>query len=198
MNICKPAAALLLIVAGATAQAASLTLVPSAATVAPGGAFTVNLVLDATSAPGMHPGTFSGQILLDFNNTQLSYGGFVAALGASGASDDVTFYLPPAVATTGNSQTVSFGFVKPGDVGTVGTFSFTALGAPGTLAKLGLVDGDNFFESSFVNKMPTDQRFTPLITGAQVSIVPLPAGIWLLATAVGALGLRRRFRPTVG
>ena len=191
MNICKPAAALLLIVAGATAQAASLTLVPSAATVAPGGAFTVNLVLDATSAPGMQPGIFSGQIALDFDKSKLSYGGFVASSG-------VTFYLPPAVATTGNAQTVSFGFVKPGDVGTVGTFSFTALGAPGTLARLGLVDGDDFFGSSFVNKMPTDQRFTPLITGAQVSIVPLPAGIWLLGTAVGALGLRRRFRRTAG
>ena len=191
MNICKPAAALLLIIAGATAQAASLTLVPSAATVAPGGAFTVNLVLDATGTPGMHPGTFSGQILLDFNNTQLSYGGFVAASG-------VTFYLPPAGATNGNTQTVGFGFVKPGDVGTVGTFSFTALGAPGTLARLGLVDGDDFFGSSFVNNVPTDQRFTPIITGAQVSIVPLPASLWLLGTAVGALGLRRRFRPTAG
>ena len=40
-------------------------------------------------------------------------------------------------------------------MGTVGTFSFTALGAPGTLATLGLVDGDDFFGSSFVNKMPT-------------------------------------------
>ncbi|MSR08881.1 MAG: VPLPA-CTERM sorting domain-containing protein [Gammaproteobacteria bacterium] len=189
MNICKPAAALLLIIAGATAQAASLTLVPSAATVAPGGAFTVNLVLDATSAPGFHPGIFSGQILLDFDNSELTYGGFVA-------SSDVTFYLAPTGATTGNTQTVSFGFVKPGDVGTVGTFSFTALGAPGTLAELGLVDGDDFFGSSFVNNIPTEQRFTPLITGAQVSIVPLPAGLWLLGTAVGALALRRRFRTT--
>ncbi len=189
MNICKPAGALLLIIAGATAQAASLTLVPSAATVAPGGAFTVNLVLDATSAPGTHPGIFSGQILLDFDNSELTYGGFVA-------SSDVTFYLALTGATTGNTQTVGFGFVKPGDVGTVGTFSFTALGAPGTLAELGLVDGDNFFGSSFVNNIPTEQRFTPLITGAQVSIVPLPAGLWLLGTAVGALALRRRFRTT--
>ncbi len=191
MNFRTLSAALLLLTAGATAQAASLVLVPSASTVAPNGSFTVNLVLDATSAPGLHPGTFSGQILLDFNKTQLSYGGFAAASG-------VTFYLPTAVATNGNSQTVSFGFIKPGDVGTVGTFSFTALGAPGTLATLGLVDGDDFFGSSFVNKVPTDQRFTPVITGAQVSIVPLPAGIWLLGTAVGALGLRRRFRRTAG
>lgn len=191
MNIRDLATTLLLIAAASTAQAASLTLVPSASTVAQNGAFTVSLVLNAADAPGAHPGLFGGEIIVDFDMTLLTYGGFTLASGVS--------YFPvagvPVIATSGNTQTVRFGFENAVDVGTVGTFSFTAIGNPGSLALLGLADADDF-SGSFANNDPTNQRFDPTFVDAQVSIVPLPAGVWLLGTAVGALAARRRFRRT--
>lgn len=188
MRILTTAIALLLVGAGGPAQAASLALVPSASTVAPNGAFTVNLVLDATGAPGAHPGLYGGEIIVDFDTTLLGYGGFALASG-------VSFFSPPVVATSGTTQTVTFGFDNAPDTGTVGTFTFTALGPVGSLATIGLIDADDF-SGSFASYVPTYQRFYPTFVEAQVNIVPLPAGIWLLGTAVGALGaLRRRARP---
>lgn len=180
------AAALLLIAAGGTAQAASLALVPSAASVAPNGAFTVNLVLDAADAPGAHPGLYGGEIIVNFDTTLLTYGGFTLASG-------VSFFSSPVVATSGNTRTVTFGFDNAPDAGTVGTFSFTALGPVGSLATIGLIDADDF-SGSFASYVPTYQRFYPDFVPAQVNVVPLPAGIWLLGTAVGALAATRR-RP---
>jgi hypothetical protein len=186
MNICKLAAALLLVAAGGTTQAASLALVPSAASVAQNGAFTVNLVLNAADAPGAHPGLYGGEVIVDFDTTLLTYGSFTLASG-------LTFFSSPVVATNGNTQTVTLGFENAPDTGTVGTFSFTAIGTVGSLATIGLVDADDF-SGSFASYVPTYQRFYPTFTGAQVNVVPLPAGIWLLGTAVGALAARRRLR----
>lgn len=188
MNIRDLTATLLLIAAASTAQAASLALVPSASTVVQNGAFTVSLVLNAADAPGPHPGLSGGEIIVDFDKTLLSYSGFTLASG-------VTYFIAPAVATSGNTQTVHFGFENAVDVGTVGTFSFTAIGNPGSLATIGLVDADDF-SGSFANNKDGNHRFTPSFVGTQVNIsaVPLPAGVWLLGTAVGALGARRRFR----
>lgn len=190
MKIRQIAAALLLTVAGNAAQAASLALVPSATTVVENSAFTVDLLLNATDAPGGHPGLFSGEIIVDFDRTLLTYTGFALGPGVNFVPVGAT----PSVATSGNTQTVRLWFENAPDVGPVGTFSFTAIGTPGSVATLGLVDADDF-SGSFVNKFPTDQRFYPVLTGTQVNIsaVPLPAGIWLLGTAVAALAARRRF-----
>lgn len=171
---------------GTLANAASLTLMPSASTVAQNGAFTVNLVLNAADAPGAHPGLFGGEIVIDFNSTLLSYGGFTPTAG-------VSYFAPPVITNNGNNRSVSFGFDNAVDVGTVGIFSFTALGGPGSLAQIGLVDADDF-SGSFASYLPTLQRFYPNFAGAEVNVVPLPAGVWLLGTAVGALVARRRFR----
>ena len=196
MNIRHLTAILLLIAAGSTAQATTLVpsstvaLLPSAGTVTQNSTFTVNLVLDAANAPGAHPGLYGGEIIVDFDKTLLTYTGFTLASG-------VSFYSAPVVTTTGNTQTVRFGFDNAVDVGTVGTFAFTAIGNPGSLAHLGLIDADGF-SGSFASYAPTYQRFYPTFTGTQVNIsaVPLPAGVWLLGTAVGALAARRRFRRT--
>lgn len=189
MKLLKPAAALLLIAAGGIAQAASLALMPSAGTVAQNGSFTVDLVLDAADAGGSPTGLIGGKIVVAFDTTLLTYGGFTLTGGLT--------YFPldggPVLATSGNTQTVTFGFENAPDTGTVGTFSFTAAGAPGSLATLGLADADDLF-GSFANYGPPNHRFYPEFAGAQVSIVPLPAGLWLLGTAVGTLVLRRRFR----
>jgi hypothetical protein len=187
MTIRTLTAALLLIAAGGAAQAASLTLMPSAGTVAQNGSFTVDLMLDAADVvPGANPRSFGGEILVDFDATLLNYTGFSLASG-------VSFYLAPSVTNSGNMQTVRLGFDNAPDMSTVGTFSFTALGGPGSLATLGLADGDDF-SGSFASYAPTYQRFFPDLAGAQINVVPLPAGVWLLGTAIGALAVRRRLR----
>ncbi len=192
MNIRILSAALLLVAASTTIQAASLKLVPSAGTVVQNGSFTVDLVLNASDIPLIaHPNLFGGSIIVDFNKTLLTYGGFSLASGLS-------FFEAPVTTTSGNTQRVTFGFDNAPDVGTVGTFSFTAIGAPGSLASLGLVDADNY-SGSFASYNSGYKRFYPEFTGTQVNIsaVPLPAGVWLLGTAVAALAARRRFRHAV-
>ncbi|MEZ5566305.1 MAG: hypothetical protein R3F24_12760, partial [Gammaproteobacteria bacterium] len=166
-------------------QAASLSLVPSATTVIEGTGFTVDLVLDASDAPGAHPGLYGGEILVDFDNTLLNYNSFTLTSGLS-------FYIDPVTTTTGNTNTVRFGFDNAPDNGTVGTFSFTAAGLPGSLAQIGLVDADDF-SGSFASYVPTYQRFYPDFSGTEVSIsaVPLPAGMWLLGSALGMLPMFR-------
>jgi hypothetical protein len=148
--------------------------------------FTVNLVLTAANAPGWHPGLHSGGISVNFDKTLLTYNSFTLAGG-------LIFFEPVTVATSGNTQTVRLGFQNAPDTGTVGTLSFKAIGPVGSLATLGLADSDDLF-GSFVNKARTDQPYVPDFIGAQVSPVPLPAGAWLLGTAVGVLGACRRFR----
>ena len=81
MHLRNLAAALLLIAAGSAAQAASLALVPSANPVVEDSTFTVNLVLNAADAPGIHPGRHSGAISVDFNSTLLTYNGLTPANG---------------------------------------------------------------------------------------------------------------------
>ncbi len=196
MNYRALAAALLLITIAPGAQAGVVTieagtiqLMPAANTVAQNSPFTIDLVLDASDplVPGTHPGLFSGEIIIDFDTRLLSYDNFTLAGGL------LSFYLSPVVETIGFTQTVHLGFDNAADLGTVGTFNFTAIGSPGSVATIGLVDGDPI-PGSFVNTVPTNQRFIPTATGAQVNIVPAPAGVWLLGTAVGALVIRRRLR----
>jgi hypothetical protein len=190
---------LIALTAGA-AGAASLTLTPGTGTFIASGsakaqqntAFQVNLNLDATGAPGANPGgLFGGNVIVQFDNTLLQYQGFAF----NPAVPALAFFDAPVVSTSGNTQTVTFGFENAPDGATVGTFSFTSIGPVGSLATIGLVDADDF-SGSFASYVPTYQRFYPAFVDAQVNVVPLPAGIWLLGTAIGALGtLRRRSRP---
>jgi hypothetical protein len=188
------AATVLLFAVGSAAQAGTVIVeagtvdLAAPASVAQNSSFLVDLVLDASdlSIPGPHPGLYSGEVIVSFDLTQLTYNSFTLAGG-------VSYYLPPVVATNGNTRTVHLGFDNAPETGTVGTFSFTAIGSPGTLAAIGLADGDPI-PGSFVNTVGTNQRFYPTFTGAEVSIVPAPAGVWLLGTAVGALAIRRRLR----
>ena len=157
---------------------------PSSATVAENGAFTVDLLLDATDAPGDHPGLFGGSIVLSFDPTLLAYGGFALAEG-------VSYFSSPVTGTANGNQTVTLGFENAGDVGAVGTFSFTAIGSAGSIATLGIADSDQFF-GTFVSQVPTNQPFYPEFIGASVEIVPLPGAAWLLVTALGIAGVRTR------
>jgi hypothetical protein len=187
-------ATLLLIVAGTAAQAASLALIPSTVTTQQSGAFTVNLVLNAAGADvkGTHPGQHGGEILVDFDQTLLRYDGFNLASGLG-------LFLSPVITTSGNIQTVHLGFNKAADIGTVGVFSFTAIGSPGSLAVIDLEDADDF-TGSFANYLPNKQDFIPTFIDTQVNItaVPLPASVWLLGSALGTLATRRRLRRNAG
>jgi hypothetical protein len=180
-------AALLALAAGANAGAASLALVPADATVGTGDTVTLDVLLDATGAPGAIPGLYGGQFVVDFDPLLLQYTSFTAASG-------VSFFSPPTVGTRGSRQTVTVGFDNgKGDGTSIGFFRFVALAPPGAIATVGLADADDFF-GTFISYVPTYQPFYPSFSPATVSIVPLPAGAWLLGTALGGLGLLRQRR----
>ncbi len=202
MRIRNLAATLLLMAAGSAAQAASITLVPSAGSVVQNSTFTVNLVLSASDVNpanvlAAHPGLHTARIVVDFDKTLVAYNpaGFLLGPGVSLVPQNAL----PVLDTNGNTQTLSLWYLGAPETGTVATFSFTAIGAPGGLAKFGLADALASGFGSFYNKAPTDKAYYPNILGTQVSIsaVPLPAGVWMLGTAVGALAARRRFRHAV-
>lgn len=166
----------------------SLRLVANPATVGTGTSFTVDVLLDATGAPGAIPGLYGGQFVIDFDPAKLRYDLFTLAPG-------VSFFSSPVTGTSGGRRTVTLGFDNgAGNGSSIGTFTFTALGAPGVLATIGLADADDFF-GTFISYVPTYQPFYPTFTGTQVSIVPAPAAGWLLGTALTGLVLRRRARP---
>ena len=171
-----------------SARAASLSLFPSAGTVVQGATFTVDLFLDAQDAPGSHPGLYGGEILVSFDPTLLSFGSFTTA-------GTVTLFAPVTGGSSGNLATVSLGFENAGDLGVVGSFSFTALGNPGSLAQIGLADADDFI-GTFIAYTPTNRPFYPGFNGTSISIsaVPLPPGAWLLGTALAVLGFQARRR----
>lgn len=168
-------------------HAATLSLAPASGSVAAGTAFSIDLLIDALDAPGDHPGLIGGEILVTFDPTLLTWGGFAPA-GA------VSLYSAPVIGSAGSLQTVSFGFDNAPDSGIAGTLGFTAIGAAGSNATLTLADADDFF-GTFASYTPTYQPFAPAFEGASVAIVPIPAALWLMCPALAALSLVSRRRP---
>ena len=177
-------ATLTALVVSAGAQAATISMQPSAPTVGTGSGFTIDLDIDASDAPGAHPGLYGGQIVIDFNPAQLRYDGFALASGLS-------FFSAPVTGSAGGRQTVTLGFDNATDVGRVGTFSFTALASAGTTATVNIEDADQFF-GTFVSYTPSYQPFTPNFVDTSVQVVPLPGTALLLVTAFAAVAARAR------
>jgi hypothetical protein len=191
MPVCKALfAAGLAVIASLPARAASIHLQASDDIVITDVVFTVELLIDASDAPGAHPGLYGGQIVVDYHPAQLGYVDFTLASG-------VSFFSAPAlgVATGGVRQTVTLGFDNAPDTGLVGTFTFRALAAPEQVATIGISDADSFF-GTFVAYVPTYQPFYPDFTGTSVTTaLPLPGAAWLFPAGVAlALGRARR-RP---
>lgn len=180
------ATALLLALAGAPAGAASIYLQPSSDTVVVDELFTVSLLINASDAPGAHPGLYGGEVVVDWDPTQLAYVDF-------GLSGGVNFFSGPTQGTAGALQTVTIGFDNAPDTGTVGTFTFRVVGPPEVVASLGIADSDAFF-GTFAAYVPTYQPFYPTFTGTSVTtVIPLPGAAWLfMAGVAAALGRARR------
>lgn len=165
-------------------QAATVSLNPSAASVLTNDLFSVVLSLNATDAPGTHPGLYMGNIVIDFDPARLSYQGFTFQA-------PVTQKNAPVTGTANGRQTVTLGFQNATDISTIGTFSFRAIGSAGQTASIGLADADDFF-GTFIATLPTNQPFYPEFQGTSVAIVPLPATAWLLLTGFALVGARAR------
>lgn len=175
-----------LLAAAAQAQAATVWLLPESEQVGVGATFAVDLRLDASDAPGAHPGRYAGEIVISFDSALLSFNDF-DPLGP------VSLFSGPATGSAGGLGTITLGFENATDTGVVGRFSFTATGPVGSVASIGLADADDFF-GSFIANDPTNQPFYPEFQDASVQIVPLPATMWLLGSALGLMGLWRRGR----
>lgn len=171
---------------GLQAEAATIALQPSQVIVQQGSDFTINLVLNATDAPGSHPGLFGGQVVIDYDPSQLLFTGF---------STELNVYSPVTTGTAGSRSTVTLGFDHATDSGVVGSFGFRAIGSPTEGTTIGLRDADDFM-GTFVSYVPTYQAFYPtaLGTSLQIQAVPLPGAAWLALTALGAAATRLRRR----
>lgn len=154
----------------------------------------LRLVLDAGDEL---PGDYGGSIVVSYDSRHFDFAGF--------APNGVTYFCNdpepaggcgPVVTTSGFAETVQFGFDYAHNTDVVGTFSFIANAGIGNIATLGLADEDDFFGTFF--EYYTHQPMELDFSGASVAVVPLPASVWLLGTAVAALGARRRFRRNAG
>lgn len=203
-NISRFGLSLALALAG-NSQAATLTLKPAdgmtvvgdVIQVGQGGTVELDLQLVLASGDAL-PGHYGGEILVSYDSRYFDFNGFTPD-GTSYFCDP----LPPAgcapiVSTTGFDETVRFGFENAYNTNVAGTLSFTATAPVGTTAALGLADADDFFGTFLLY----DRGLAPYeglqFSGASVAVVPLPASVWLLGTAVAALAARRRFRHTTG
>lgn len=181
--------------ARATTVTPTVTLTPSTGAsniggiyqVTQGGNFLVDLVLNAIpNTANDTTSQYTGSIVINYNPAILDYTGFTVLSPAS-------LLTGPTVGGNSSNETVTLKFQNARDDVIIGRFAFTALGSAQTVATIGIADADSFF-GSFISQAPTNQPLYPTFTGTSVTIsaVPAPAGAWLLGTALGWLGVRRR------
>jgi len=167
----------------APAFAATVSLIPLATTVAVNELFTIDLFMNADDANGTHPGNYSGEVIIDFDPALLTFVGFSEAMVSTTGT--------PVIDTTGVKTTVKLGFgtVSFGsspDEGVIGTYTFRANSTTGA-ATVGVADG--FPLNSFINGA---DEFFPSFVPTSVTIVPVPAAVWLMLSGLGLLGFASR------
>ena len=169
-----------------TANAASVSLTPSASTVGIGGMFSLDLELSAADrlVPGFE-GEFSGLVAIRFNSQFVDFTNFVFNAPSSQLQ-------AVSVTSAGADDIVTLGFENALDTGVIGTYNFVVNDLPGPVPPIGTVfsfdvyDADDFFDS-FANEAPSNQTFVPDFSGASVTVVPLPPALVLLLSAFATL-----------
>ncbi|MBT8422391.1 MAG: hypothetical protein KJP03_04670 [Gammaproteobacteria bacterium] len=185
MKITRLLSVLALTVAAATANAASVSLVPGALTVDEGANFDIDLVLDATDTlvPGFS-GSMSGVVVIEYDPSLVSFSGFAYNSPASANE-------PLMMANLSGVEVVGIDFTNAATAGAIGTYSFTAVAPSGSVIDIAISAS---MSAGFANESPTNKPFFPDFENTAVSVVPIPASAWLMMSAIGFTAgfLRRR------
>jgi hypothetical protein len=170
--------------------------------------FQIDVLLDASDVDGFHPAIIDGGYTITFDPDQIEYIEFITGNLDPEASFVGTLPLgpPPSPFNCGTSPAcVIVPLIENApEISTIGSFKFEVKNgvAPGSAIHIGV---DNLFlfddvvsGSFFTNKACPpgiscgNSDFTPDYSGATVNVVPIPAAVWLFASALGALGWSRR------
>lgn len=163
--------------------AATVSLVPDSPTVQEGDVISIELFMDVADVATPDPDSIIGKVIIEFDPAVATY------------NNDFAINSPATISggPTAGSGTLEFDFANAQAVGTIGTFSLTAIGDVGSIINIS-VDDNGILGSSFFDTLPTNKPISPTFVGTAVTItpIPLPAGAWLLISALGVLGLGAR------
>ncbi len=186
---------------GQTATAASISLTPSSATVEAGSEFELAFGLDATPEAGdpngLHPGSFFGEVRLDYDPDLLTFTAHSDQLQRLGTVTETLADGREAIRFEFSDVT----FNSQPDAGVVGLFTFQANADLDSIATINIADnvapdgpiGGSFFNNAggAMNEFFVAPSSASVQVGSTVeppSAVPLPAAAWLFLSALGALG----------
>ncbi len=180
--------------AGPAAQAATITFDALNSSVVAGQTIVVKLVgRDFIEGAG---GTFGGGVSIAWDPTKLSLQAFDTSVFAGdqllATSNTNTVVNNVAGTLTDLSVASFFDGVEAADFD-IALLTFQAL-TPGVSS---LNASIGFFTSGFENIWTDSDPFEPTVLDlgfgqGSVSVVPVPAAVWLFASALGALGIARR------
>lgn len=186
LNTCV--AAILLGLASVSAQAATISLMPTSANINIGETATFDMYLDAADVGGI----LAGGLDLFYDIGILRYNGDFAF--------DPLFPTDPSFSRLGDdcATTAALGCSVPGEINGIAFGNFTGLGASGptlvgSLSFTGMANGTSLL-TMFDNDTPAGSWFATDTTaivmdyiGAEV-VVPVPAAAWLMLSGLGLLG----------
>ena len=183
------AAGLAFALGASNADAAMISLISVGGAPALGGTATFDLVANFGSDR-----ILGGATDLVWDSTVLHFGAFSFDSSLAPPVRDTSF----DVVDNSAAGLVSIGFGNfagislPTDT-VVGTLTFNAVGAPGSLTAINLSDSLKW--AGFFNTAGSPIQMQYLGSSAQIGAVPLPAAVWLLLSGsigIFGIGLRRR------